>query len=154
MSGESNARQASLASHCSLRSSQTLENTETKLAALAKLFDAPFGREHEARCARQTIRCSLRSHTTTNEARCARHPQTPPGFGLFFSSRTTTKNRKQKSEIRCSLRSRTQSGHFLSITDNHLQFRTPPVFPDRQKKNEKKKRGKKNVRKVRNTECA
>ena len=62
MSGVRNARQASLASHCSLRSSQTLENTETKLAALAKLFDAPFGREHEARCPRQTIRCSLRSH--------------------------------------------------------------------------------------------
>ena len=136
MSGESNARQASLASHCSLRSSQTLEKTETKLAALAKLFDAPFGREHEARCARQTIRFSLRSHTatirsslrspkhtTTNEARCARHPircslrsHKPHRDSGFFVA-TTTKKRKQKSKIRCSLRSRTQSGHFLCITD-------------------------------------
>ena len=38
-----------------------------KLAALAKLFDDPFGRYHEAHRARRTIRCYLRcylrSHT-------------------------------------------------------------------------------------------
>ena len=97
----------------------------TKLAALAKQFGAPFGRTqppYEARCARQTIRCSLRSHTTTNEARCARHqircslrshkPHRDSGFFL------------QKSEIRCSLRSHTQSGHFLSITDRQTDRQT------------------------------
>ena len=38
-------------------------NCAPKLAVLAKVFDASFDRKHEARCARRTIWCSLRSHT-------------------------------------------------------------------------------------------
>ena len=88
------------------------------MSGVAYQFGAPFGStqpETEARCARQAILRSLRSHT---------NPKPHRGSGFFFVAHNNNKKENKKSKIRCSLRSRTQSGHFLCITDRQTDRQT------------------------------